>query len=138
MKTNINVMWVLTAYFVILTIVYTVWALIDTNEVEWVGTIAIGLSAGLSGFIGYYLQLVKKNQGGELPEDRLDAEIDEGDPELGHFSPWSWWPVTMAFGLGIVFLGISVGFWVAMYAVPLVLVALVGWVYEHYRGNFAR
>jgi hypothetical protein len=138
MKTNINVMWVLTAYFVVLTIVYTVWALIDTNEVEWVGTIAIGLSAGLSGFIGYYLQLVKKNQGGELPEDRLDADIDEGDPELGHFSPWSWWPVTMAFGLGIVFLGISVGFWVAMYAVPLVLVALVGWVYEHYRGNFAR
>jgi hypothetical protein len=138
MKTNINVMWVLTAYFVILTVIYTVWALIDTNEVEWVGTIAIGLSAGLSGFIGYYLQLVKKNQGGELPEDRLDAEIDEGDPELGHFSPWSWWPVTMAFGLGIVFLGISVGFWVAMYAVPLVLVALVGWVYEHYRGNFAR
>ena len=138
MKTNINVMWVLTAYFIVLTIVYTVWAIIDTNEVEWVGTIAIGLSAGLSGFIGYYLQLVKKNQGGELPEDRLDAEIDEGDPELGHFSPWSWWPVTMAFGLGIVFLGISVGFWVAMYAVPLVLVALVGWVYEHYRGNFAR
>jgi hypothetical protein len=138
MKTNINVMWVLTAYFIVLTIIYTVWALIDTNEVEWVGTIAIGLSAGLSGFIGYYLQLVKKNQGGELPEDRLDAEIDDGDPELGHFSPWSWWPVTMAFGLGIVFLGISVGFWVAMYAVPLVLVALVGWVYEHYRGNFAR
>jgi hypothetical protein len=138
MKTNINVMWVLTAYFVILTILYTVWALIDTNEVEWVGTIAIGLSAGLSGLIGYYLQLVKKNQGGELPEDRLDADIDEGDPELGHFSPWSWWPVTMAFGLGIVFLGISVGFWVAMYAAPLVLVALVGWVYEHYRGNFAR
>ena len=138
MKTNINVMWVLTAYFVVLTIVYTIWAIIDTNEVEWVGTIAIGLSAGLSGFIGYYLQLVKKNQGGELPEDRLDAEIDEGDPELGHFSPWSWWPITLAFGLGIVFLGISVGFWVAMYAVPLVLVALVGWVYEHYRGNFAR
>jgi hypothetical protein len=138
MKTNINVMWVLTAYFIVLTIIYTIWAIIDTNEVEWVGTIAIGLSAGLSGFIGYYLQLVRKNQGGELPEDRLDAEIDDGDPELGHFSPWSWWPVTMAFGLGIVFLGISVGFWVAMYAVPLVLVALVGWVYEHYRGNFAR
>jgi hypothetical protein len=138
MRTNINVMWVLTAYFAILAAVYTVWALIDSNEVEWVGTIAIGLSAGLSGLIGYYLRLAKKNQGGELPEDRLDAEIDDGDPELGHYSPWSWWPVTMAFGLGIVFLGISVGFWVAMYAVPLVLVALVGWVYEHYRGNFAR
>jgi hypothetical protein len=138
MKTNINMMWVLTAYFVVLTIVYTVWAVIDTGEVEWVGTIAIALSGGLSGIIGYYLALVKKNQGGELPEDRLEAEIDEGDPEIGHFSPWSWWPVTLAAGLAIVFLGISVGFWVAFYAVPLVLVALVGWVYEHFRGNFAR
>jgi hypothetical protein len=138
MKTNINLMWVLTAYFVVLAIIYTVWAIIDTNEVEWVGSIAIGLSAGLSGFIAYYLQLVKKNQGGELPEDRLDAEIDDGDPEIGHYSPWSWWPVTLAAGLAIVFLGVSVGFWVAMYAVPLVLVALFGWVYEYYRGNFAR
>ena len=138
MKTNINLMWVLTAYFVVLAIIYTVWAIIDTNEVEWVGSIAIALSAGLSGFIAYYLQLVKKNQGGELPEDRLDAEIDDGDPELGHFSPWSWWPITLAGGLAIVFLGVSVGVWVAMYAAPLVLVALIGWVYEHYRGNFAR
>jgi hypothetical protein len=138
MKTNINLMWVLTAYFVVLAIIYTVWAIIDTNEVEWVGSIAIGLSAGLSGFIAYYLQLVKKNQGGELPEDRLDAEIDDGDPEIGHYSPWSWWPFTLAAGLATVFLGVSVGFWVAMYAVPLVLVALFGWVYEYYRGNFAR
>ena len=138
MKTNINMMWVLTAYFVVLAIIYTVWALIDTNEVEWVGSIAIALSAGLSGFIAYYLQLVKKNQGGDLPEDRLDADIDDGDPELGHFSPWSWWPITLAGGLAVVFLGVSVGIWVALYAVPLVLIALIGWVYEHYRGNFAR
>lgn len=138
MKTNIAVLWVLTAYFVVLAAIYTVWAIIDTGEVEWVGSIAIALSAGLSGFIAFYLQLVKKNQGGELPEDRYDAEIDEGDPEIGHFSPWSWWPFTLAAGTAVVFLGVSVGFWVSMYALPIVLVALVGWVYEHYRGNFAR
>jgi hypothetical protein len=138
MRTNVNVMWVLTAYFFLLAAIYTFWAILDTGEVEWVGTIAIALSGGLSGLIGFYLRLVKKNQGGELPEDRLEAEIDDGDPEIGHFSPWSWWPVTLAGGLAIVFLGVSVGFWVAFYAVPLVLVALVGWVYEHYRGNFAR
>jgi hypothetical protein len=138
MRTNINVMWVLTAYFFLLAAIYTFWAIIDSGQVEWVGSIAIALSGGLSALIGYYLRLVKKNQGGELPEDRLEAEIDDGDPEIGHFSPWSWWPVTLAGGLAIVFLGISVGVWVAFYAVPLVLVALVGWVYEHYRGNFAR
>jgi hypothetical protein len=138
MKTNIAVLWMLTAYFVVLATVYTVWGIIDKGEVEWVGSIAIALSGGLSGFIAFYLQLVKKNQGGELPEDRLDAEIDEGDPEIGHFSPWSWWPLVLAAGIAVVFVGVSVGFWVSMYALPVVLVALVGWVYEHYRGNFAR
>jgi hypothetical protein len=56
MKTNIVVLWVLTAYFAVLTAVYTVWAIIDTGELEWIGTIAIGLSGGLSALIAFYLQ----------------------------------------------------------------------------------
>jgi hypothetical protein len=138
MKTNIVVLWVLTAYFGVLTAVYTVWAIIDSGELEWIGTIAIGLSGVLSAFIAFYLQVQMKNQGGVLPEDRLDAEIDDGDPELGFYSPWSWWPVMLAAGAGIAILGLSVGIWVALYGVPLILVALVGWTYEYYRGYFAR
>jgi hypothetical protein len=138
MKTNIAVFWVLAAYFIVLTIVYTVWAIIDTGVIEWIGSLAIGLSAVLSMFIAFYLQVQLKNQGGVLPEDRLDADIDDGDPEIGFYSPWSWWPVLLAAGAGIAMLGVSVGFWVALYGVPIVLVALVGWTYEYYRGYFAR
>jgi ribose/xylose/arabinose/galactoside ABC-type transport system permease subunit len=138
MKTNIAVLWVLTAYFTVLTIVYTVWAIIDTGELEWIGTIAIALSGVLVALIAFYLQVQLRNQGGVLPEDRLDAEIDDGDPELGFYSPWSWWPVMLAAGAAIAMLGMSVGIWVALYGVPLVLVALVGWTYEYYRGYFAR
>ncbi len=138
MKTNIVLLWVLTIYFFILAAVYTVWALIDTNEVEWVGTLAIALSGALTVFIAFFLQVVQKNQGGELPEDRLDADIDDGDPELGFFSPWSWWPIFLAAGAGLVILGLAVGVWVALYAVPLVLIGLVGWTYEYYRGHFGR
>jgi hypothetical protein len=138
MKTNIAVLWVLAAYFIVLTIVYTVWAIIDTGVIEWIGSIAIGLSAVLSMFIAFYLQIQLKNQGGVLPEDRLDADIDDGDPEIGFYSPWSWWPVLLAAGAAIAMLGVSVGFWVALYGVPIVLVALVGWTYEYYRGYFAR
>lgn len=138
MKTNIGVFWVLAAYFIVLTIVYTVWAVIDTGVIEWIGSIAIGLSAVLSMFIAFYLQVQLKNQGGVLPEDRLDADIDDGDPEIGFYSPWSWWPVLLAAGAGIAMLGMSVGIWVALYGIPLVLVALVGWTYEYYRGYFAR
>jgi hypothetical protein len=138
MKTNIAVLWVLAVYFIVLTIVYTVWAIIDTGVIEWIGSIAIGLSAVLSMFIAFYLQIQLKNQGGVLPEDRLDADIDDGDPEIGFYSPWSWWPVLLAAGAGIAMLGMSVGIWVALYGIPLVLVALVGWTYEYYRGYFAR
>ncbi len=138
MKTNVNVFWVLFGFFALLTAAYTVWSIIDTTEVEWVGTIAIGLSAVLSAFIAFYLQLVNRSTGGLLPEDRLDADIDDGDPELGHFSPWSWWPMVLAASVGLVFLGLATGIWIVFYAVPLALLGLVGWVYEYYRGNFGR
>ncbi|WP_439563844.1 cytochrome c oxidase subunit 4 [Microcella sp.] len=138
MKTTINLFWVLTGFFALLTVVYVVWAIIDTGQVEWVGAIAIGLSMILSAFIAAYLQLVFRNQGGELAEDRLDADIDDGEAEQGFFSPWSWWPVALAGGAALVFLGLSISFWIVAYAVPLALLALVGWVYEYYRGNFGR
>ena len=114
------------------------WSLIDRQSVEWAGTLAIGLSGVLTVFIAFFLQIQFKNQGGELPEDRLDADIDEGDPELGFYSPWSWWPIILAAGAAIAILGFAVGIWIAFYAVPLVLIALVGWTYEYYRGYFAR
>ena len=138
MKTNIVVLWLLTIYFFILAGVYTTWSLIVDKEVEWVGTLAIALSGALTVFIAFFLQVVKRNQGGELPEDRLDAEIDDGDAELGFFSPWSWWPVFLAAGAGIAMVGLSVGIWVTLYSIPLVLVGLVGWTYEYYRGYFGR
>lgn len=138
MKTNIAVLWILASYFILLTVIYTVWAIIDTGVVEWIGSIAIGLSAVLSMFIAFFLQIQLKNQGGVLPEDRLDADVDDGDPEIGFYSPWSWWPVMLAAGAGVAMLGFSVGIWVALYGIPLVLVSLIGWTYEYYRGYFAR
>ena len=138
MKTNIVVLSILAVYFGLLATVYTVWSLIADGALEWAGTLAIGLSGVLSLLIAFFLQIQFKNQGGELPEDRLEANIDEGDAELGFFSPWSWWPVTLAAGAAIAFAGLAVGFWVALYGLPLILIGLVGWSYEYYRGYFAR
>lgn len=138
MKTTINLFWVLLGFFTLLTVVYVTWAIIDTGRVEWVGAVAIGLCAILSAFIAVYLRLSYRNQGGELAEDRLDADIDDGEAEQGFFSPWSWWPVFLAAGAALVFLGLSISFWIVAYAVPIALLALVGWVYEYYRGNFGR
>ncbi|MET1052075.1 MAG: cytochrome c oxidase subunit 4, partial [Mycetocola sp.] len=106
--------------------------------IEWVGTVALALSAILALFLGFYLNQVHRHQGGELPEDTLSANIDDGDPEIGHFSPWSWWPIFMAGGGALMMLGLSVGFWISFIAAPLILLAVVGWTYEYYRGYHAR
>ena len=140
MKSNIAIFWLLTAYFVLLATVYTIWNFVAHDRMEWAGSTAILLAGGLTGFIAFYLGLVQRKQGGLLIEDNELGDIDDGDPELGEFSPWSWWPIFLAFSASIVILGLCVGFnfWLSFLTVPLVAVGIVGWVYEYYRGHFAR
>jgi hypothetical protein len=140
MKSNVVIFSILTVYFLLVGTIYTVWNVLVHGYIEWAGSLAILLSGGLVGFIAVYLYLVQKKQGGVLIEDREDSDIDDGDPEIGEFSPWSWWPIVLAFSIALVVLGLCIGFnfWLSFLAVPLVLVAMVGWVYEYYRGYFAR
>lgn len=140
MKSNIVLFWVIGVFFFIVGSVYVAWNLITHGYIEWAGTTALFLSAGLGGMIAFYLGLVKRKQGGVLAEDMQEADIDDGDPELGHFSPWSWWPIVLAFAVSIFFLGLAVGFnfWMTYLSVPLIIVSMFGWVYEYYRGYFAR
>ncbi|MEN9751709.1 MAG: hypothetical protein RLZZ600_756 [Actinomycetota bacterium] len=137
MKNSVVVLTIFAVFFFLASAVYLVWNLLATGVWEPIGTIAIALSGVLAAFIGFFLNLVNRSQGGILlPEDR-DADIDEGDPELGHFSPWSWWPFMIGVGLFLFFLGLAVGFWICFIGAPFVLIAITGWVYEYYRGYFA-
>lgn len=140
MRANVVMFWVIAAFFTAAAALYAVWTTIDENEpgVEWAGTITLGLTAVLGAFIAFYLGRVHSAQGAELPEDRLDANIDDGDPELGFFSPWSWWPIMLAGSAALMMLGLAVGFWICYIAVALFIISIVGWVYEYYRGHFAR
>ena len=138
MRVNTNIFWILTVFFVLSDTAYTIWALIVYGRVEWVGTVGIALTAILSVFIGFYLYRSYKAQGGELPEDRQDASIDDGDPEMGFFSPWSWWPVILGGTAALGFAGLAVGYWMTIIAGAFFLIAITGWVYEYYRGLFAR
>ncbi len=140
MRANVNLLWILAGFFVVVSTAYTVWGLLDPKQhsVEWAGTFALGLCAVFVGFVAFYLSRVHSAQGGELPEDRLDSNIDDGDPEVGFFSPWSWWPILLAGSAALLFLGLAVGVWISIIAVGIGLISLVGWVYEYYRGMFAR
>ncbi|HAS33376.1 MAG: cytochrome c oxidase subunit IV [Microbacterium sp.] len=144
MRTNVGLWWILTAFSFLIGVVYTAWNIIGHPDVpwytaiEWVGTVAL-FFAGLMGvMIAFYVDRLHKAQGGELPEDVLTADIDDGDPELGEFSPWSWWPIVLAFSASIAFIGLAVGSWMVPIGFAIFLVAIVGWVYEYYRGYFAR
>lgn len=138
MRVNANIFWLLTGFFGLAAIAYTVWSYIDHASVEWVGTVTLVLSTVMSAFLAFYVTITRRAQGGELPEDSVTADIDDGDPELGHFSPWSWWPLILGFGLALMFLGLAVGIWIIFIGGPIVLIGVVGWQYEYYRNFFAR
>lgn len=139
MKSNIVILFVLGAYFLVSGIAYIIWNNLAGNEFEPTGSLGLLLSAILAGFIAFFLNMVNRSQGGILlPEDLPTADIDDADPDIGHFAPWSWWPLVLGFSVALAFLGIAVGFWIIFLAIPFVLVAITGWTYEFYRGNFGR
>jgi hypothetical protein len=138
MRTNVGLWWILVFFFLIVAALYTGWSILAHGEPEWVGTVALLFTSLMSALIAFYMQRVHRAQGGELPEDRLTADIDDGDPELGEYSPWSWWPIVLASSAALGMIGLAVGTWMMPIGIGVFVVAIVGWVYEYYRGYFAR
>ena len=103
---------------------------------EAVGTAALLLTAGLAGLVGGYLWVTARRID-ERPEDDPFGRIDEGAGEIGFFSPWSWWPLPLAFSAAVCFLGLAIGWWLFIIGAALAAFALVGWVYEYSRGQHA-
>ena len=144
MRTNTGLWWLLSGFFLLMAVTYTTWSILVNLinpwyiAIEWVGSVALLFATLMSALIAFYIGRVHKAQGGELPEDILTSDIDDGDPELGEFSPWSWWPITLAFSAALGMMGLAVGTWLFPIGLAVFLVAIVGWVYEYYRGYFAR
>jgi hypothetical protein len=101
---------------------------------EPVGTVALAFTAGLAFLIGYYL-LFTARRIDPRPEDSKTAEIVEGAGELGFYSPHSWWPLAVAGGAAITFLGVAVGWWLFIIGAGAAVLAVVGLVFEYYRGE---
>jgi hypothetical protein len=100
---------------------------------EPAGTTALALTFGLAAMVGYYL-LFTARRIDQRPEDDRDAEIADGAGELGFYSPHSWWPLALTGSLALATLGMIFGWWMVYFTVPLVLLAVVGFVFEYYRG----
>jgi len=136
MRANINLFWIIAIFFFVADAAYTIWSLLYFGQWEPVGTVSIGLTGVFGVFIAFYLSRTFAAQGGALPEDRTDANIEDGDAELGHFSPWSWWPIILAASAAVIFLGVAAGMWIVPIGLSIGVIALIGWTYEYYRGNF--
>ena len=71
------------------------------------------------------------------PEDRNEARSSTVPVSLGFFPPYSWWPLWCALALVVCVLGVVFGWWLFIIGVGAGSIALIGWVFEFYRGEHA-
>lgn len=135
MKTNVTILNILTIFNLIVAAVYGYWTYVADGEIEVIGFAALGMLVFLTSFISFYLAKSAKNFTG--PEDNPDATIEDGEAEMGFFAPWSWWPLALGIGSAICFTALAVGWWVMAIGFPLAMIALIGFVFEHSRGEHA-
>jgi hypothetical protein len=135
MKTNVKLLNILTVFFALAAAVYGFWSYQVDKEIEVIGFAALAMLVFLTGFISFYLARASKNFTG--PEDLLDANIEDGEAEMGFYAPWSWWPLMLGIGSAISFTSLAVGWWMFAIGLPFSILALIGFVFEHSRGQHA-
>ena len=126
---------ILTAFFVFITIVYAVLtSVFARGGLEWAGTTAFVLTAGLSLIIGTFFRFVARRLD-TRPEDYEDADIADGAGELGFFSPHSWWPILIALAFSTAAVGAALWLpWLIATGIVFVLAAVSGLVFEYHVG----
>jgi hypothetical protein len=126
MKVESRIFEIITAFFFLAAIVYTVLAQ------EPVGIAALFLTGGLSLIIGTYFRFVSRRLE-ERPEDNPEAEVSDGAGDVGFFSPGSYWPIGVAACAALC--GIALAFWhvwLLVIGLVLLLIAVGGLVFEYH------
>ena len=130
MKMETLIFGIMAVFFLIVTPVY--WFV----SYDPTGTAALTMSFLLTTLVTFYLGFHATHMD-PRPEDRSQAEIADGAGELGFFPPYSWWPLWCAATLAVCVLGVVYGWWLFIIGVALGSVAIAGWIYEYYRGEYA-
>lgn len=132
MKTEVKTFALLVPFFLIVGAIYAYF----TNFSEWVGILGLLLTAGASAWIAVYLWLTARKTD-PRPEDNLDGEIADLSGDYGHFTPYSWWPLWLGLSTTVIVLGIGIGWWLVVAAAPFLIISVIGWTFEHFRGETA-
>ncbi|MFL0579352.1 cytochrome c oxidase subunit 4 [Dietzia sp. 179-F 9C3 NHS] len=105
------------------------------TDVEWVGTTALVLTAGLCLLVGGYLRFVGRRIN-TLPEDYEMAEVSDGAGELGFFSPHSFWPFLLASAIFVLGFGAAFwNWWVIIGGAVAIIITASGLVFEYHWGR---
>lgn len=134
MKIEAKLFELLTIFFVLVGIIYTVSTYISRTGLEWAGVTAIFLTAGLSLIIGTYFRFVARRID-TRPEDYEEAEVADGSGDLGFFSPFSFWPIVIAAAAALT--AVAMAFfqaWMIPVGVVCILLAVGGLVFEYHVG----
>ena len=100
------------------------------------GTTALALSVCLAFLIGFYVMFTGRRLP-PRPEDNQEGDIVEGTGELGFFSPHSWWPLFVGLAAALATVGVAIGWWLFLMGALAVILSMIGFVFEYYRGNYA-
>ncbi len=105
-----------------------------TNWEEPVGAISLIFLALMTGMIGFYLRNTARKLDAR-PEEDPSATQDMVEGDFGFFSPYSWWPLALAFGSAMIFAGLAVGWWLVFVGIIFASLAMIGWSFEYFRGE---
>lgn len=137
MKVAFRMFLIICLFFVAVTPFYIGWQNRDYGSVpEIAGPVALFITALMMAMIGFYLWLTSKKYD-VGPEDRDDGEISDVEGDYGFFTPYSWWPFFLGVSCAILFAGLAVGWWLFAIGLAVAPIAVVGWTFEHFKGEHA-
>lgn len=119
------------AFFGLVGILYWFWAYDGTTSggtMMLIGTTLLGFLPG-----SYYLWWSRRMK--PRPEDRTDAEMEDGAGVIGSFPSSSIWPFVLGMGLFLMVLSMVFGLWLIAPGASLVLSAAIGVTVESRRGG---
>ena len=128
-----RIFWIFGVFAAFVAVVYGFWS-------EWsepVGVVGLTLGALLGIMIAGYLNITRRKLDGVAPEDDPLGEISDFAGDFGFFSPYSWWPLWLALSCAVIFLGLAIGWWLVALGAVMVVPALIGWVFEYWKGPHA-
>ncbi|MGD7003199.1 cytochrome c oxidase subunit 4 [Corynebacterium halotolerans] len=131
MNASAKIMYALSAFMLVIALVYIFGTTFMEDEAylvgsEWAGIVGLVLGFGLTIFLGVYLHFTA-SRSDILPEDWEEAEVEDKAGVLGFFSPGSLWPAAMSGAILLLALGIALWlYWLMALGAVLLILACTG------------